>query len=324
MGSKGGKKRRRSFGTVIFLLLAVMAIAVIAYVIHSERQEKPDRKAPAKKERKVSVPSPTVSPETGQQIEKKSTDDSIEKQPVVPGKPFSETKKVAIIIDDIGYDLKILKALASLDAHVTFAVLPFCPHSQEAARMLHRQGKEVILHLPMEPRNYEDNKPGKGVLLVNMKDDELRAQLDADIKAVPYARGVNNHMGSRFMEDRGKVALVLKKLQQQGLFFVDSRTTPDSKGEDEARRIGIPYATRNIFIDNGANYTETLNTLMRLLETMKPQDTQTLVMIGHPHGSTLEALKKALPVFKEKGIEVVSVSDILKTKPNDKISRRTN
>lgn len=324
MGSKGGKKRRRSFGTVIFLLLAVMAIAVIAYVIHAERQKKPDRQAPAKKERKVSVPSPSVSPETGQQIDKKGTDDSKEKQPAVPGRPLSETKKVAIIIDDIGYDLKILKALAALDANVTFAVLPFCPHSQEAARMLNRQGKEVILHLPMEPKNYQDNKPSKGVLRVNMTDDELRAQLDADIRAVPHARGVNNHMGSRFMEDRRKVALVLSKLQQQGLFFVDSRTTPDSKGEDEARRIGIPYAARNIFIDNGANYSETLDTLLHIPETMKQRDARPLVIIGHPHASTLEALKKALPVFKEKGIEVVSVSDILNTRLNEKISRRTN
>jgi uncharacterized protein len=324
MGSKGGQKRRRAFGTVIFLLLAVTAVAVIAYVIHSERQKKSDIRIPAKKERKVSLPSPIVSPETGQQPERKSTDNSIEKQPIVSSKPSSEKIQVAIIIDDIGYDRKILNEFSALDAPITFAVLPFCSHSLEAAKTLHKQGKEIILHLPMEPRNYRENRPGKGVLLVNMKDHELRAQLDADINAVPYIKGVNNHMGSRFMEDSEKVALVLKKIKQKGLFFIDSRTTPNSKGEYEAQRIGIPYATRSLFIDNDANYSETLNILMRLSEKSRQKDVQPLVIIGHPHSSTLEALKKALPMLKEKGVEVVSISDIINTKLKNKISHNTN
>jgi len=300
MGSKGGKKRRRAFGTVIFLLLAVMASAVIAYIIHAERQKKLDKPRPTTKERKISIDSPVISPETGQQPDKKDTDQTTEKQPAIPGKPPSSTIKIAIIIDDIGYDLKILKEFSALDAPVTFAVLPFCPHSSEAAHILHRQRKEIMLHLPMEPHNYKNNKPGKGVLLMQMDDQELRAQLDADIKAVPYIQGVNNHMGSRFMEDNKKVALVLKKLKQEGFFFVDSRTTPNSKGEYEAKRIELPYATRKIFMDNGANYSETLNILMRILETGKQPDAPPLVIIGHPHRSTMEALKKALPQFKKK------------------------
>lgn len=322
MGSKGGKKRRWAFGTVIFLLLAVSASAIIAYIIHAERQKKLEKPIPAKKERKISIDSPVVSPETGQQPDKKGTDRTTEKQPAIPSKPPSAPVKVAIIIDDIGYDLKILKEFSALDAPVTFAVLPFCPHSKEAANMLHRQGKEIMLHLPMEPHNYKRNKPGKGVLLVQMDDQELRAQLDADIKAVPYIRGVNNHMGSRFMEDNKKVALVLKTLKQQGLYFVDSRTTPNSRGEDEAKKIEMSYATRKIFMDNRADYSDTLNILMRVLETVKQADAKPLVIIGHPHKSTIEALKTALPQFKEKGIEIVSVSDILKTNLNEKISYR--
>ena len=75
-------------------------------------------------------------------------------------------RQIAVIIDDIGYDLRLVEDLMRIDAPIAFAILPYTPHAREAARLLHAAGKEILLHLPMEPRSYPAENPGEGALFV--------------------------------------------------------------------------------------------------------------------------------------------------------------
>lgn len=218
-------------------------------------------------------------------------------------------RKIAIIIDDIGYDLWPVQEIISMTVPITLAILPHCPYSTESAERAYRAGKEILLHLPMEPSNYPEKNPGEGALFISMSDGDICHQLDANFKSVPHVSGVNNHMGSRFMEDEKKLEVVLKILRGKKLFFVDSYTTKNTKGQEVARKVGVPFAGRDVFIDNNSSFVDTMEILEKMID--KRGNWQTLIIIGHTYKSTIQALKKAIPLFEASGIEIVSLSELM-------------
>jgi polysaccharide deacetylase 2 family uncharacterized protein YibQ len=215
-------------------------------------------------------------------------------------------QRIAVIIDDIGFDLSLLKELAKIKEPIACAVLPHAPHAAEAADLLHAAGKEILLHLPMEPLAYPAEDPGTGALFVDMDAKEIRGRMEAALAAVPHVRGVNNHMGSRFMKDEAGVALVMEEIARRGLFFVDSRTAPDSRGRDGAARAGIRFAARDLFIDHTPGYEAALSALIHL--PRQDRGKREWLIIGHPHPETLRALQEALPRWREEGIRMIPLS----------------
>jgi polysaccharide deacetylase 2 family uncharacterized protein YibQ len=278
--------------TIIFLI--ILSIAGIIYVLQFQ-EEKPEIKEPKK-------------------VTKKAVAPKIDKTKSLPVKKIP-LREVAIIIDDIGYDLNAVKALLKINANLTFAVLPFQNHSREAAEMFHKAKREILLHLPMEPVSYPQEKPGEGALFTDMNNDELLFQLKKNISAVPYVIGVNNHMGSKFMIDEQKLSLIFRELKRGNLFFVDSRTSPDTKALLIAKRTGIDITERKIFIDNNNNYNETYNNLINIA---KSDDDSPKIIIGHPYPETIRALKDAVKIMREKGVSIVPASQIIKKEKNSK------
>jgi len=224
--------------------------------------------------------------------------------------PVKKTaRRIAIIVDDIGYDLAPVRALMKIDAPLTFSVLPHCIHTGEAVQMLHKARKEILLHLPMEPRQFPEKNPGAGVLLVGMKDEELLQSLEEALSSVPHAVGVNNHMGSRFMEDRKRLSVIFRSLKEKNLFFVDSLTTSRSRGRSLAKEMGLPLLSRDIFIDNSR---DTSMTQQEIRKVIKARDRgQRLIVIGHPYPETVSALRASVRAFQSEGIEIVPVSKLM-------------
>jgi hypothetical protein len=161
----------------------------------------------------------------------------------------------------------------------------------------------------MEPASYPEENPGPGALLTGMEERELRRKIAQNLAAVPHVSGVNNHMGSRFMEDEARLRVVMDELAKRGLFFVDSRTTPDTRGREAAKRARVRFASRTVFIDHTKNYQDALANLTRLPR----QGSKPVLMIGHPHPETIRALREALPVWQAQGVRVVPVSACLGT-----------
>ncbi len=217
--------------------------------------------------------------------------------------------KVAIVIDDLGGEDKISQELLRWDLPITFSILPFAPFSKTLAGEAHRKGKEVILHLPMEPRGYPQTRPGEGVLLEEMNERRLLHQLSKDIEAVPYIIGVSNHMGSRLMEDPEKMKIVFSELKRRGLFFLDSRTTPQTIGLQVAQSVGLKATERSIFIDHSSTEEDIKQQLEQLIQLSLSKGKA--IGIGHPHPSTLKLLKEMVPKMKEKGIEIVPLSAVI-------------
>jgi hypothetical protein len=217
--------------------------------------------------------------------------------------------KIAIVIDDLGSKDKISQELLRWNLPITFAILPFTPYSKRLAREAHRQGKEVILHLPMEPRGYPQIRPGEGVLLGEMEEGRLLRQLSKDIEAVPYIRGVSNHMGSRLMEDPEKIKVIFSELKRRGLFFLDSRTTAQTVGLQVAQSVGLKAIERSVFIDHSSTEEDIKGQLEQLIQVSLSKGKA--IGIGHPHPSTIKSIKEMIPKMKEKGIEIVPLSAVM-------------
>jgi polysaccharide deacetylase 2 family uncharacterized protein YibQ len=219
-------------------------------------------------------------------------------------------RQIAVIIDDIGYDLPLVEELVRIKAPIAYAILPHTLYALEAASLLHAAGKEILLHLPMEPHSYPAENPGAGALFVDMDEEEIGRRIEADLTAVPYVSGVNNHMGSRFMEDEAKLDVVMRVLAKKRLFFVDSMTTPDSRARSAAARAGVRFAARAVFIDHTPGYAAALSNLMQPPRQGREQG-KPLLMIGHPHPETVRALRKAQPLWQKEGVRMIPLSAYL-------------
>jgi polysaccharide deacetylase 2 family uncharacterized protein YibQ len=197
----------------------------------------------------------------------------------------------------------------SLEAPLSFSVFPFAPHSREFAKRATKEGRDVLLHIPMEPKGYPALDPGKGGLLTTMKRKELLSQLEKDFSNVPYVKGVNNHMGSRFTEDPELMRIVLEGIKEKDLFFLDSRTTPKTVGFKVARELGIKTGQRSVFLDNERDVSKIKARISELIELSRRNGGA--IGIGHPHPETIQALREILPSLKENGVELVPVSSLL-------------
>ncbi|HYA03581.1 MAG TPA: divergent polysaccharide deacetylase family protein [Syntrophobacteria bacterium] len=224
-------------------------------------------------------------------------------------KPGPPRPKVAIVIDDLGYDGRLARGFLHLQEPLSFAVLPHAAFSKSMARELHEAGREVLLHLPMEPKGYPGLNAGEGTLLVAMNDSTLVETLRQNLNAFPFIVGVNNHMGSRFSEAEDKMRVVLGEIKQRGLFFLDSRTSAESRGYSLAIQMGIPAAERDVFLDNIQSPQAIRSELRRLVQLARLKGRA--VGIAHPHEVTLEVFGQVLPQLGQEGIDLVPVSQVL-------------
>lgn len=226
----------------------------------------------------------------------------------VPIEISSSRPRIAIIMDDMGRSLKVVEELLQLDLAVTPSILPGSRHASDSAMLLQRAGREYMIHLPMQPKNYPRINPGKNALLLGQTEMETRRLVRHYMDLVPGAAGGNNHMGSQYTLERAAMKVVLEELKQEGQFFIDSKTIAGSVAYDEARSMGVATASRNIFLDNEEN----LDYIRRQLRHMVrlSEDKGEVVAICHPYPQTIEALRREIPWLKQQNIDFVSASQL--------------
>jgi polysaccharide deacetylase 2 family uncharacterized protein YibQ len=219
--------------------------------------------------------------------------------------------QVALIMDDMGNSLDTLDAVIALRRPVTVSVLPYSAHAAETARLARENGLEVLLHLPLESvNNHEAMADTEGMIVATMTEPAIVAAFEASFDRVPFAAGTNNHMGSRFTAERDLMRAILRPIKERGLFFIDSRTTAKTVALDEARKMGILAAERDVFLDADEDRGRIRGRLIELFQ--KARKKGRAIGICHPFPETLAVLKSTFPLVDVYNLEAVPVSRLVR------------
>jgi len=223
-----------------------------------------------------------------------------------PAKPAAKGR-LAIVIDDMGEDVAMAQNLAKLGVPVAFSIWPDSSHHEEVLKIAKANGREILIHLPMQPIGYPKVHPGPHALLLTMTAEEIKATVKRAVKRVHGAIGLNNHMGSEFTQSALGMRSALSAMSADGLFFLDSRTSAATVGAAEAKHLGLRTYQRDVFIDNELNDAAIIKQLHRA-ESIAREKGQAIA-IGHPHRQTIAALRLWL---KDKGadVQVVPLSSL--------------
>jgi polysaccharide deacetylase 2 family uncharacterized protein YibQ len=213
---------------------------------------------------------------------------------------------IVLIIDDLGFDGQPLERLMALDPNVNLAILPNGTRATEFAERLHARGFEVLCHLPMQPRGHET--PGRNAILASMTDEEIARTTRENIEAIPYAIGVNNHMGSLATADRRVMTSVIGAMPD-GMYFIDSRTGGSSVAATVAREMNVRTATRNVFLDDVATERGVRKQLEELASAAEKRGVA--IAIGHPYPATVKVLTEELPGLRARGFRFVRASSVV-------------
>ena len=212
---------------------------------------------------------------------------------------------VAIVIDDLGENKKYSYEAIELEPPMTMALLPYSSHIDEMAIKAKQEGHEVIIHMPMEPMN-ADLDVGSVALKVGQSSEEFSDMLDKAFASMDGYAGINNHMGSKLTQDQKSMNQLMLRLKKEGLLFLDSRTISSSVASDTAKKYGVPYAVRDVFLDHDPSE----KGVRKSLETLEAESKKYghAIAIGHPKEATVSVLREWVKTLPEKKIALVPIS----------------
>jgi len=219
--------------------------------------------------------------------------------------------RIAIVLDDFGYNYKNIKAIFNLDRPVTFSILPNLAYSGRISRDVRNKKYEAILHLPMEP--YEEGRtirPETSTVRTSMSEEEVLEKIGLDLDSVGFVKGVSNHQGSKATEDAALIDVVFKELKRRDLFFLDSLVTSDSVCKAVAREARIGFAQRDVFLDNEKAFEYIKGQMRQLIKIAKKYGSA--IGVGHDRTTTVLALSRLMPEAEAEGIEFVFLSELVK------------
>ncbi len=214
--------------------------------------------------------------------------------------------KIVLIIDDIGYHKQDIEAV-DLPGNVTLSVLPGTPYGKEYASRARLKGRDVMLHIPME--SLSGKALGPSALTTRLSEDEFNRILSDSLEEIPFAIGINNHMGSLLTQLPEQMDWTMSFLKSKQLFFLDSRTTKYSQAKNAANKYGVTYFRRHVFIDNVRTEDAMKAQFESLIRLAEHHDIA--VGIAHPYKESIAFFKKHLPTLERQGIQLVKVSDML-------------
>lgn len=225
------------------------------------------------------------------------------------GQARRQLPAIALIIDDLGYRRSAGRRAVNLPGPVACAVLPHTPHGQALALQANALGKEVLLHLPLQPEAASWS-PDPGAIALDTTRRQFIRILEDNLESVPFAVGINNHMGSLLTRHPGHMAWLMEAMQARPqMFFVDSRTTPDSVAQQLAREYRVPSVRRDVFLDRDPDAAAVAAEFERLKRLALRQGYA--VGIGHPFPDTLALLEQQLPMLEAEGFRLVGLRRLI-------------
>lgn len=234
-------------------------------------------------------------------------------EPVFQDSVIIDDKKnaniIVLVIDDFGYrNDSISDGFLELPVPITCAVLPGHNQSSRFAKKAINAGKEVIVHMPMQSAIASSGED-EFKLKIGMTSEEIEWRLNEALNEIPEAVGINNHQGSKATTDGKVMAVVASVLKNKNKFFLDSRTSSKTVGENTMRSAGVPTARRHIFLDNDLSIENISKQLDKLVTVAEKKGLA--IGIGHVKGNTLKVLEEKIPALIEQGFEFKFLSQVV-------------
>lgn len=291
---ESGRKLRWASLMLLAFVAGLLAIGVAVLMPGGEGGNGPESRAEAD-----SAAPPPVSGETG------------DAAPAEPETPPSEElpPRLAIVVDDGGYDPARDAEWLKFPEKITLAVIPFGPSSRRLARSAHERGFGVLIYVPMEPEAPVSDRTEGVRLRRGMSREEMNALLGRMIEENPWATGVSNYMGSAFTADLESMATLVSLLKSRGLFFLDSVTTPRSVAVLAALRAGLPVTRRDVFLDAGIPPEEMRSRWEEAIATAKEKGKA--VLVCHGRKESFRTILDLVPDLEAEGIVAVTVEELL-------------
>ncbi len=214
---------------------------------------------------------------------------------------------IAIVIDDLGLNRPNTAKLNDLPSPLTLAFLPYAGRIEAQADAAHAAGHELLLHLPMEPVG--SDWPGPDALTTKLDQEEFVGRLEKNLDRFEGFVGINNHMGSKLTADSSRMDIVMRELRKRDVLFLDSKTSARSIAGQLAGRNGVPNTTRDVFLDHVID-PGAIRRQLALTETIARRS-GSAVAIGHPHSTTIQALREWLPSLEERGFVLAPISAVV-------------
>jgi len=232
-------------------------------------------------------------------------------QNALPFSPQANRPMIAIVIDDMGIDIRRSSQVVAMKGPFTTSYLSYGRKLAEQTKASRKAGHELLLHMPMEPQG-TGYDPGPDVLLTSMSPEAIRSRLSQSLGSFDGYVGINNHMGSKFTSSAKSMRVVVHELHGRGLLFLDSLTSGKSVGARTAEKEGVPNLTRDVFLDDSPRPKDIARQLKRVEAKAKARGYA--IAIGHPRDTTIAALRKWLPELEAKGFQLVPLSTVAKVK----------
>lgn len=205
----------------------------------------------------------------------------------------AQAGKLAIVIDDVGYRPAEENKVLQMPQAISVAVLPNAPHAREMATKAHQSGHEVLIHLPMAPLSKQPLE--KDTLTPEMSSEEVTRIMRNAVNNVPYAVGLNNHMGSRMTSSLPGMQKVMQALNHYNLYFLDSMTIANSQAVPAAQGTQVRVLKRRVFLDDSQDINAIRQQFSRAVKLA--QRDGYAIAIGHPHPNTVRVLQQMLPTL---------------------------
>jgi len=163
----------------------------------------------------------------------------------------------------------------------------------------------------MQAQDTKQN-PGKLYIKVNQAKDDIKDIINDFLDQMPQAIGANNHMGSGTTADYNTILNVMEVLKKKGLFFLDSRTSAESKVANAAKELNVDYSARDIFLDVPDVSSSTINQKLKDLEKYRGR-AEPVIIISHCHNQAkLTAMRSFISHLKGMGINLIPLSDAVR------------
>ena len=220
---------------------------------------------------------------------------------------------ISIIIDDLGYKQKEDILALSLPGPIAYAILPHAPYTKKIAEIASQNGKEILLHQPMQA--LENNELlGPGALTLNMTHKEFVKTLETNISVISNIIGINNHMGSLLTRHPGHMQWLMNVLKKNEYIYVDSLTSTNSVAGEIAKKNKIPFLKRDIFLDNNTDLEYITKKFFELITLAKKEGTA--LAIAHPHSNTIKILSEFLQDIDAYGVKLIGIKSLIKIRNN--------